>query len=281
MKNSTIKTVFSCIAAVAAAAAVAAVTPDTPWQKIPLTNTVNQVAEEAGIVRSADLAAPYDSNGAYEVGSVATQSNRLYRCAQAVPAGTPWSQASSSFVPETPLGVFTNFYQAAKRIAMFVIPVNDRASTMTNQYFFAGFELKASTNNFSSLDENVNLQFYAQSEVADDGYPAGAAKDKMRLYVCSSHGGRDLRAYTRITNTIDWDYPLNKVVVLVDTGCLVRHPEEVPGEWLNEGNRDLIWCYLRDRDQDGVEEEAGTGRPMWQPVTPVRWFDAMPSWAEQ
>jgi len=233
--------------------AAAVVTPDTQWQRIPLTNTVNQVAEEARIVRAVDMAAPYSTNSVYEVGSVTTQSNQLYRCVQAVPSGTAWAQAAASFVPETPLGVFTNFYQSANRIAMFVIPVNDRASTVTNQYFFAGFELKASTNNFGSADENVNLQFYSQSEVADNGSSSGPAIDKMWLYVCSSLGGRDNRSYTQIPNTIDWDHPLNKVVVLVDTSRLVRHPESIPGEWLNEKNKNLIWCYLRDKDQEGVE----------------------------
>ena len=103
----------------------------------------------------------------------------------------------------------------------------------------------------------------------------------MRLYVCSSLGGKDLRSYTRIRNTVDWNEPLNKVVVLVDTACLVRHPESVSGEWLSNSNDELIWCYLRDLDQGGVEQEAGTGKAMWQPISPVKWFDRMPSWAEQ
>lgn len=157
MKKSIGRTIFSCIALMMSAAAVAAVTPDTQWQRIPLTNTVNQVAEEARIVRAVDMAAPYSTASAYEIGAVTTQSNQLYRCIRPVPSGTAWGQAASSFVPETPLGVFTNFYQSANRIAMFVIPVNDRVSTVTNQYFFAGFELKASTNNFNSADENINL----------------------------------------------------------------------------------------------------------------------------
>ena len=150
---------------------------------------------------------------------------------------------------------------------------------MTNQYFFAGFELKASTNNFGSGETSVDLQFYSQSEVANTG--SEGTIDKMNLYVCSSLGGRDFRSYTKIDNTINWNHPLNKVVVLVDTECLVRHPEGVPGEWLNEDNPDLIWCYLRDKDQEGVEEEAGTGKAMWQPIAPVKWFSEMPSWANQ
>ena len=142
---------------VAAALRASAVTPDTQWQRIPLTNTIDQVAEEAKLVRAVDLAAPYDTNLAYNVGSAVVQTGQLYRCTTPVPAGTSWDQAFSSFARETPVGVFTNLPASKGSIAMFVVPVNDRVSTNTNQYFFAGFELKASTNNFGSVDEDVNL----------------------------------------------------------------------------------------------------------------------------
>ena len=73
MKNSIKQHCFSSVAALFALVSFAAVTPETQWQRIPLTNTVNQVAEEARLVRAVDLAAPYDANTAYTVGSVATQ----------------------------------------------------------------------------------------------------------------------------------------------------------------------------------------------------------------
>lgn len=162
-----------------------------------------------------------------------------------------------------------------RRVAMFVVPVNAETNGV-----FCGFELKASTNNFShagEIDEGTRLQFYAQSELADTGIEGSHTWDKMRLYVCTHHGTDDVRRYTRITNTIDWPYPLTSVVVLVDTSCLVRHPG---GDWLRDDNEELTWCYCRDRAiTPPYEQEPGTNRSLWRPIAPVRWFTQLPDWA--
>lgn len=87
-----------------------------------------------------------------------------------------------------------------RRIAMFIIPVN-----CTTNENFAGFELKASTNNFSHAagTEDTRLQFYSQSEVADKGADYGNNWDKMKMYVGTGYGSSwDVRAYTKIGNTI-------------------------------------------------------------------------------
>lgn len=157
-----------------------------------------------------------------------------------------------------------------KRIAMFIIPVN--YATNGN---FTGFELKASTNNFSHAvgTENTRLQFYAQSEVADTGENGW---DKMKMYIGTSHlSSYDVRAYTKLPNTLEWSYDLNSVAVLVDASCLVKHPD---GDWLREDNEDLMWCYLRNTS-GGVEYEYGTDRTLWRPIAPVRWFSRLPNWA--
>ncbi|MBQ6341186.1 MAG: hypothetical protein IJI36_18775 [Kiritimatiellae bacterium] len=161
---------------------------------------------------------------------------------------------------------------APKRIAMFVIPVNEGGP-----FTYKGFELKCSTNSFASAaSESVKLQFYSQSEIADEG--SGSTIDKMRLFACTSYwSGRDRRSYSPIGNTIDYGNDLYSVVVLVDATCLVRHPED-NGAWLSEDNEDLVWCYMRDTAND-VEREQLTTEPLWRPIAPVRWFSKMPAWA--
>ena len=161
-----------------------------------------------------------------------------------------------------------------KRIAMFIIPVN--YATNGN---FTGFELKASTNNFSHAagTEDTRLQFYSQSEVADKGADYGNNWDKMKMYVGTGYGSSwDVRAYTKIGNTIDWGYELRNVVVLVDASCIVKHP----GDWLREDNEDLMWCYLRNMNND-AEHEDGSTKTLWHPIAPVRWFSELPNWAVQ
>ena len=156
-----------------------------------------------------------------------------------------------------------------KRYALFFIDVN--VSSTNGAY--VGFELKASTNNFSALlGKAAQMQFYSQSEVAD----TGGGYDKMKLFVCTSHGSEDVRSYTRITNTIDFPHYLTRVVVLVDASCLVRCPD---GDWLRDDNEDLMWSYTRDRVNDPSERESGTDRSLWRPTAPVRWYKKLPSWA--
>ncbi len=160
-----------------------------------------------------------------------------------------------------------------RRIAMFIIPVNSETNGI-----FCGFELKASTNNFShAADEAARLQYYAQSEIADTGMEGTNIWDRIRIYTGTSHGTDDVRAYTRIPNTIEWPWPLTSVVALVDASCLVRHPS---GDWLREDNEEIVWCYLRNRAlSPPYERESGTAHGLWRPIAPVRWYKELPPWA--
>ena len=165
-----------------------------------------------------------------------------------------------------------------KRIAMFIIPVNNETDTV-----YTGFELKASTNNFRyGASEYEKLQFYGQSERADSrAYGDHRDWDYMRLYACLANSAPgwptahtpDPRAYERIKST-RLDYGLNAsdlkyIVVLIDEKCLYSHPD---GDWLRDDNDDLVWCYYRTKPNN-----AGEGR--WRPIAPVRWFATWPSWA--
>lgn len=167
-----------------------------------------------------------------------------------------------------------------KRVAMFVIPVNNESDASPK---YVGFELKASTNNFSSATaDDVRLQFYSQSDIADEGHSPNI--DKMWLYVgaeTNSAAFSDYRSYHAIPNTLLYEPPqLHSVVVLVDTTRLIRHPESGDSKWLLEDNEELIWCYLRTRNHDPAYERVeDTDRPLWRPIAPVRWFKKMPEWA--
>lgn len=157
-----------------------------------------------------------------------------------------------------------------KRVAMFILTVNATASEP-----YVGFELKASTNNFATGGQDIKTQFYAQSEIANTGT---ASIDKMRMYALTSYGTSDRRSYTRIPNTLSWSHKLTQIVVLVDSTCLIRNPT---GNWLNESNEELNWCYCRTRNNDpAYEVEDGTSKSLWRPIVPVRWFKALPSWAQ-
>ena len=86
---------------------------------------------------------------------------------------------------------------APKRYALFIVDVNCETSGA-----FTGFELKGTTNNFShAVTEDVRLQFYSQSEIADTGREGHI--DRMMLFVCTSHDSEDVRSWTRIPNTIE------------------------------------------------------------------------------
>lgn len=160
---------------------------------------------------------------------------------------------------------------APKRYALFIVDVNCETSGA-----FTGFELKGTTNNFShAVTEDVRLQFYSQSEIADTGREGHI--DRMMLFVCTSHDSEDVRSWTRIPNTIDFPHQLTRIAALVDVTCLERHPD---GEWLRDDNEELIWCYLRDRPLDPpYEYEKGTTKSLWRPIVPVRWYRELPAWA--
>lgn len=177
----------------------------------------------------------------------------------------------------------TNALVQAKRVAMFIIPVNATPDAAT----YMGFELKASTNNFAyaerqeyAYDEGsgIHLQFWGQSAIADTG---ANNVDKMWLFVETCYWTspfQDGRSYLALGNTATFPFPLVSVIVLVDASCLIRNPD---GNWLNEDNEELIWCYCRTRlNSPAYETEDGTN-PLWRPIVPVRWYKDLPNWARE
>lgn len=166
---------------------------------------------------------------------------------------------------------------SSKQYALFMIDVNS-----TTNGVFTGFELKASTNNFSSAaSEDVKLQFYSQSEIADTGRDGDEFNhlgiDKMKLFACTSFGSDDVRSYAYITNTVVFLGQPMRIAALVDASCLKRHPD---GDWLSDSNEDLVWCYARNTLNSGMEKEKRTSKALWRACAPVRWYKELPSWAK-
>ena len=173
-----------------------------------------------------------------------------------------------------------------KKLALFIIEINKQmALTNVTAHPFAGFELKATTNNFDeTTSEAVKLQFYSQSEIADTGSGPSSGSlgvDKMRMYMCVDDGnGTDIRKWKKIPNTLTINQTrISSIAVLVDASCLIRHPEN-NAKWLNEDNEELIWVYHRDK-AGSHEYIPGTTKLLWKPIMPVKWYKKLPSWAVQ
>ena len=262
---------------------------NAPWLLPDATNAtllaaLSQVDELGSSVASnaAAVAALEDTTSALSdsIPSVALTNETLYVNGQSIELGHEGGTNVTLAVDSVNLTVATNGVPvwtsgatSEKRVAMFIVPVNEGSP-----FTYKGFELKCSTNNFASAaSESVKLQFYSQSEIADEG--SGSTIDKMRLFACTSYfdDPSDRRSYSPIGNTIDYHNDLYSVVVIVDVSCLKRHPEG-NGAWLSEDNEDLVWCYLRDTAND-VEREELTTEPLWRPIAPVKWFKEVPKWA--
>ena len=181
---------------------------------------------------------------------------------------TIWRSSSIAPTPEpSPTTV--------KRFAMFIIPLNDTAYASDLNSHYTQFELKASTNNFSTSDsEEASCCFYSHSGHADGFY---STNDRMHLFL--NHGGSDQRSYVRIPNTLEgmMNYAPSDVIVIVDA-TLMNH-DRSDGSWLYENNDDVIWTWVRTKN--GTQEsDPGTGHCLWRPISPVRWFTTLPAWAK-
>lgn len=170
-----------------------------------------------------------------------------------------------------------------RRYAMFIIPLNDKAYIGKTGHY-CHFELKASTNNFSSAAKfDDRMCFYTHSAFADQ-----EILDNDRVLLFINHGGVDSRSYIRISNTLEGmqsGYCPSAIIAIVDASLL--NPKHSDGTWLHEANNDLMWTYVRSTDgiveisSQAREQDVGGGDFLWRPIVPVRWFDSLPKWAKQ
>ena len=185
--------------------------------------------------------------------------------------------ANQGWVKENFVNRTNEWKLAERRHALLVLDLNAE-----NAGKWRSFELKASTNNFSTaVGETEKMCFWGCSDEAD-GYSdgelpvvPGRGQDRMRLFWLTTRGaaGRDGRAWTKIGTTLDLvGANPKKIAVLVSPELCFD------GRWLGEDNEDVVWCYTRG-DASGPEKDAN-GAVLWHPVEPVRWFHDLPEWAK-
>ena len=155
------------------------------------------------------------------------------------------------------------------RYPLLLIDLNPGETRLWN-----GIELKATTNNFDGASSVVFL-----GATARNGTTAGnpTALDWFRLFVLSQRAGSDARRWTRVKNTGEMDgYAPLALAIVVDPELLKRGQGD---GWLYEGNRELVWSYLRiGIDQTETDQD---GRQCWRPAMPAKWYAELPDWANE
>ena len=182
--------------------------------------------------------------------------------------------ANQGWVRENFVSRTNEWKLAERRHALFILDLNAE-----NGGKWRSFELKASTNNFTSAaGETAKVCFWGCSDEAD-GYsdttvPLSRTRgqDRMRLFWLTKRLGGDGRTWTRIPTTLDLtgENPKKLAVLVSPDLCF-------DGGWLGEENGEAVWCYTRG-DASGPEKDTN-GEILWQPVQPVRWYRELPEWA--
>ena len=184
--------------------------------------------------------------------------------------------ANQEWVKENFVSRTNEWKLAERRHALFILGLNDEPGGK-----WRAFELKASTNNFTSADETAKLCYWGCSDEAD-GYADGVlpqnrerGEDRMRLYWLTTRGAadRDGRSWTRIGTTLDIEgpHPKRLAVLISPELCL-------DGRWLGEENEEVVWSFTRC-DATGPERDTN-GKMLWHPVQPVKWYRNLPEWAK-
>lgn len=181
----------------------------------------------------------------------------------------------------SPSNVVTSVSVVPRRYALFIIPLNDHHNDGL-AVPWTGFELKASTNNFSeAVDQNRRITFWCPSHGSGTG---AFTSDNADFFVVgddqTTSQSRDNRAwvradYTLLAGLLGGARTPNAIAVLVSPDKCRR---ETDTSWLRDDNDDLIWSYMRVNESE--HELHANGRTLWNPVMPVRWYSKRPSWAD-
>ena len=185
--------------------------------------------------------------------------------------------ANQGWVKENFVSRTNEWKLAERRHALFIIDLNAE-----NGGKWRAFELKASTNNFTSAEgEDAKLCYWGCSDEAD-GYTDATVshsrtrgEDKMRLYWLTTRGaaGRDGRSWSKIGTTLDLTGANPKYLA-----ALISPELCFDGRWLSEENEEVVWSFTR-ADASGSEKDTN-GETLWHPIQPVKWYHALPEWAE-
>ena len=173
-----------------------------------------------------------------------------------------------------------NAASAPRRYALFIVPLNDYRGDVSTSHW-NGFELKATTNNFSeSVSSDRQITFWCLSHGSGTGaYTSDDADFFLVGDDQTMQQTRDNRAWVRCDNTLNagilaGSRTPNFIAVLVSPEKCRR---ETDTSWLREDNDELIWSYMRVNDED--HESSPSGKALWNPIMPVRWYSSRPSWA--
>ena len=171
---------------------------------------------------------------------------------------------------------------AERRWALFILDLNDAEGGQ-----WRGFELKASTNNFTAATEGMRMVFWSISDEADKYLPGSAvhrSPDGMRLYITHRdpsdpdpllsrwNDNRPWRRYGSTVETIGL-CPQRIAVIVGRDNC------SNGGAWLSSDNEELVWSWMRFGG--GGPETDADDHYAWRPVQPVRWYLDLPEWAKQ
>lgn len=245
-------------------------------------NTSNVFATVTNVARSAEIA---QSNAVIAVNAA---SAAIFEARRAWDLAMWCSNAIEQIEQQ---GVY-----AKKHVALFILPLNPHTSSGAGLY--SGFELKATTNNFShavsgsDIDSGRMVFWCASICINDDltGYPHDYPEkswDNMWVYSCDT-GVVDTRAWTKwgelldsgngvvSTRQVNNRFP-RYVAVLVCKEMLHRVGHEQDNGWLNSENDELLWSFARV--SNGELEKDSSGYPIWTVCQPVKWLKRVPTWA--
>lgn len=137
-------------------------------------------------------------------------------------------------------------------------------------YGFCDFELKATTNNFSSL------QYWFDSLGNEFAWWTNniAADFNASVYYCNPDTTNDTRRWIRVvtSNSLSSQIGLNTNLNYQNTIVIMPSHSLNGGDtcvWMNELNDNLIWVYRR-RTLSGSEKNA-LSNDIWHPITPAQW----------
>lgn len=174
-----------------------------------------------------------------------------------------------------------------RRYPMFILHLNiptefDEHGQVTKSTYFSGFELKASTNDFShaiGTTENTRLLFWCASHMYAENHPAVVGGDggmdsraSMLVFMCESYPD-DYRAWVPIHSENALTLYPEYVAIILDIEKFTRTPDNT---WCDSKNDEIVWSFMRftnDSCQKGT-----SGYPVWNPIQPVKWLKDIPNW---
>lgn len=171
-----------------------------------------------------------------------------------------------------------------RRYPMFIIHLNTTQGFDENGYTlrtqFSGFELKASTNDFShAVSESKRVLYWCGPHMSGENHADMDNPESLLAFMCESYTNtpsspiNDYRSWVPLYNdSALTPYP-EYVAVILDIEKFTRTPDNT---WCDSENDEIVWVFMRFSNE-GREEGEG-GYPIWNPIQPVKWLKKLPNW---